>query len=136
MNLRKLKSGSDVRGVAVGEEAVLTADVAKVLGKAFAAYVAAKTGKSVADVTIALGRDSRVSGPALLQGAVEGIVAAGASAVAVAGGSGAGFSCCIYRFAEILFHPNQNKFLGFPPIFAYPVEKIGKLLRRNFLTPV
>lgn len=81
MNLRKLKSGSDVRGVAVGEDAVLTAEVAKVLGKAFAAYVASKTGKSIADVTIALGRDSRVSGPALLQGATEGIIAAGAHAV-------------------------------------------------------
>ena len=43
MNLRKLKSGSDVRGIAVGEEAVLTADVARTLGKAFACYVAAKT---------------------------------------------------------------------------------------------
>ncbi len=81
MNLRKLKSGSDVRGIAVGEDAVLTADVAKALGKAFAAYVAAKTGKSVADVTIALGRDSRVSGPALLEGAAQGIVRAGAQAV-------------------------------------------------------
>ena len=81
MNLRKLKSGSDVRGIAVGEEAVLTAEVAKVLGKAFASYVAAKTGKSVADVTIALGRDSRVSGPSLLQGAADGVIAAGAHAV-------------------------------------------------------
>lgn len=81
MNLRKLKSGSDVRGIAVGEEAVLTAEVARVLGKAFAVYVAVKTGKSVADVTIALGRDSRVSGPALLQGAAQGIIAAGGHAV-------------------------------------------------------
>jgi len=81
MNLRKLKSGSDVRGIAVGEEAVLTAEVARMLGKAFASYVAAKTGKSIADVTIALGRDSRVSGPDLLQGAAQGIIAAGSHAV-------------------------------------------------------
>jgi len=81
MDLRKLKSGSDVRGIAVGEDAVLTADVAKVLGSAFARYIAAKTGKTIADVSIALGRDRRVSGPALLQGVAEGIVAAGAQAV-------------------------------------------------------
>lgn len=46
MDYRKLKSGSDVRGVAVGDEAVLTADVAKTLGMAFARYVAGKTGQA------------------------------------------------------------------------------------------
>ena len=62
MDYRKLKSGSDVRGVAVGEGATLTPDVAKTLGMAFARYVAGKTGKPVECVSIALGRDSRVSG--------------------------------------------------------------------------
>ena len=47
MDYRKLKSGSDVRGVAVGEGATLTPDVAKTLGMAFARYVAGKTGKPV-----------------------------------------------------------------------------------------
>ena len=59
MDYRKLKSGSDVRGVAVGEGATLTPDVAKTLGVAFARYVAGKTGKPVERVSIALGRDSR-----------------------------------------------------------------------------
>lgn len=81
MDYRKLKSGSDVRGVAVGDEAVLTADVAKTLGMAFARYVAGKTGKPVEKISIALGRDSRVSGPALLEAAAGGISAAGAKAV-------------------------------------------------------
>ena len=81
MDLRKLKSGSDVRGIAVGEEAVLTADVARELGKAFARWLAAKTAKPVEQISIAVGRDSRVSGPALLDGALEGIVAAGAQGV-------------------------------------------------------
>ena len=67
MDYRKLKSGSDVRGVAVGEGATLTPDVAKTLGMAFARYVAGKTGKPVERVSIALGRDSRVSGPQLLE---------------------------------------------------------------------
>ena len=81
MDYRKLKSGSDVRGVAVGEDATLTEAVAKALGMAFARYVAEKTGKSVEEISIALGRDSRVSGPSLLKAAAEGIALAGATAV-------------------------------------------------------
>ena len=81
MDYRKLKSGSDVRGVAVGEGATLTPDVAKTLGMAFARYVAGKTGKPVERVSIALGRDSRVSGPQLLEAAAQGIASAGAKAV-------------------------------------------------------
>ena len=81
MDYRKLKSGSDVRGVAVGDGAVLTADVAKTLGMAFARYVAGKTGKPVEKISIALGRDSRVSGPMLLDATAGGISAAGAKAV-------------------------------------------------------
>ncbi len=81
MDYRKLKSGSDVRGVAVGEGAPLPNDVAKTLGMAFARYVAQKCTKPVTDVQIALGRDSRVSGPALLEAGAQGIAAAGATAV-------------------------------------------------------
>ena len=40
MDWMKLKSGSDVRGVAVGENAPLTEHVAMCLGMAFARYVA------------------------------------------------------------------------------------------------
>ena len=81
MDYRKLKSGSDVRGVAVGDGATLTADVAKTLGMAFARYVAQKAGKPIESVSVALGRDSRVSGPQLLAAAAEGIASAGAKAV-------------------------------------------------------
>ncbi len=81
MDYRKLKSGSDVRGVAVGEGATLTNDVAKTLGMAFARYVAKKCAKPVTDVQLALGRASRLSGPALLEAGAQGIAAAGATAV-------------------------------------------------------
>lgn len=81
MDYRKLKSGSDVRGMAVGEDAVLTEPVAKALGTAFACYMAQKTGKNVCDIAVALGRDSRVSGPALLGAAAAGIAETGATAV-------------------------------------------------------
>ena len=79
MDWMQLKSGSDVRGVAVGDSAVLTPYVAQCLGMAFARFVAAKENKPVTQVTIAIGRDSRISGPALQQAAAEGISKAGAS---------------------------------------------------------
>ena len=80
MDYRALKSGSDVRGVAIGEDAVLTAEVAKTLGMAFAVFLAQKEKRPVETLTIALGRDSRISGPALLAATAEGIAATGATA--------------------------------------------------------
>ena len=80
MDLRKLKSGSDVRGAAIGENAVLTCEVAEKLGYAFALYVAKHTGKTTEELRIALGRDSRLSGEALLKAAASGIARAGAEA--------------------------------------------------------
>ena len=73
MDWMQLKSGSDVRGVAVGDQAVLTPHVAQCLGMAFARFVAARENKPITQVTIAIGRDSRISGPALQQAAAEGI---------------------------------------------------------------
>lgn len=84
MDWMKLKSGSDVRGVAVGENAPLTEHVAMCLGMAFARYVAKHVGKPVTQVTIAIGRDSRISGPALLHAAAEGVSKAGASVLDLA----------------------------------------------------
>ena len=81
MDWMKLKSGSDVRGTAVGENAPLTPHVAMCLGMAFAHFVAEKKKKPISQVTIALGRDSRISGPALLQAAAEGVAKAGANAL-------------------------------------------------------
>ncbi len=79
MDWMKLKSGSDVRGVAVGDAAPLTDHVAMCLGMAFARHVAEKLGKPVTQVTIAVGRDSRITGPALLRAAAEGVSKAGAA---------------------------------------------------------
>lgn len=79
MDWMKLKSGSDVRGTAVGDNAVLTPHVASCLGMAYARYIAEKKHKPVSQVTIALGRDSRISGPALLRATAEGISKAGAN---------------------------------------------------------
>lgn len=79
MNWLSLKSGSDVRGVAVGDQAALTPPVVMSIAMAFAQLTARRTGKNPAAVSIGLGRDSRITGPALLQAAAEGISRAGAS---------------------------------------------------------
>ena len=77
MDWMKLRSGSDVRGTAVGEKTILTEEVARRLGMAFALYTAQKTGK--AQVTIAFGRDSRITGEKLLAAAAAGAVSVGAN---------------------------------------------------------
>ena len=74
-----LKSGSDVRGIAVGDGTQLTDQVAKALGMAFARRLAEQKRKPVSQIVIAIGRDSRITGPALLRAAAEGISRAGAT---------------------------------------------------------
>lgn len=48
-----------------GDDAVLTPHVAQCLGMAFARFAAEKLNKPVTQITIAIGRDSRLSGPTL-----------------------------------------------------------------------
>ncbi len=78
MDWMALKSGSDVRGIAVGEGAVLTPDVASALGSAFVRLIASTTGKSPDDITVSIGRDSRISGPTLQSATAQGMAKAGA----------------------------------------------------------
>ena len=77
MDWKKLKSGSDVRGKAVGEDAVITCAVARALGMAFARRIAEQKGRATSDITIALGRDSRITGETLLEATADGISRAG-----------------------------------------------------------
>ncbi|MBF7096719.1 phosphohexomutase domain-containing protein [Alkalibacter mobilis] len=75
MSLAKLQNGSDVRGVAlegiVGEEVNLTPEIAKKISGAFYIWLKKKTGKN--KLKVAVGMDSRLSGPAILKGVTEGI---------------------------------------------------------------
>ena len=80
MNYNALKSGSDVRGVAIGDDATLTEGVVHTLGMAFAKFLATKENLPLTQITVALGRDSRISGPDLLKATAEGIAATGATA--------------------------------------------------------
>ena len=70
IDLSKLKSGSDIRGVALGGNAVLTPDIAARYAAGFAAWRAAE-GQPLR--TVAIGRDSRLTGPDLLKGAADGL---------------------------------------------------------------
>ena len=65
MKLMHLKSGTDVRGVAVATEKYpeiqLTDDVVKYISTAFIKFLSEKTGKPYFDLTVSVGHDSRIS---------------------------------------------------------------------------
>ncbi len=73
-----LKSGTDIRGCALGANAVLTDEVALCIGGAFITWLSEKTGKHPEGLTVAIGRDSRLTGKALLSACAEGMARAGA----------------------------------------------------------
>ena len=64
MNLMKLKSGTDIRGVACegveGEHVTLTDEAVDTIARAFVKWAVHKTGKN--SLTVAVGRDCRISG--------------------------------------------------------------------------
>jgi phosphomannomutase len=78
---KKLQNGSDIRGVALGgvaEETVnLTPEVVEILGNAFVQWLSEQTNKLPTELTIAVGRDSRLSGETLSQSLMAGMAIAG-----------------------------------------------------------
>ena len=78
---KKLQNSSDIRGVALegvpNEVVNLTSDIAEILGQSFALWLSQKSGKSVTDLTIAVGRDSRLSGPQLMAALMNGVASQG-----------------------------------------------------------
>lgn len=78
-----LQNGSDIRGVALegvpGEPVNLTGAIAHTLGQAFTHWLATKLGKPASDLRLAIGRDSRLSGPALMDAVMTGIADLGAT---------------------------------------------------------
>ena len=80
-NWKKLQNGSDIRGVALegvaNEPVNLTPEVAKIMGQAFVQWLSQKTGKKASELTISVGRDSRLSGPVLMQAIMEGMSVSG-----------------------------------------------------------
>ena len=80
-NWKKLQNGSDIRGVAIAgvpnEEVNLTPEVCQILGQAFASWLAQKNGKVASELTVSVGRDSRLSGGSLITAVIQGLVTAG-----------------------------------------------------------
>ena len=52
---QSLKSGTDIRGDALGEKAVLTNEVALCIGGAFITWLSERTGKHPGALTVAIG---------------------------------------------------------------------------------
>lgn len=61
MSLMKLKSGTDIRGCAVGDNSELTDEVIMKTAVAFSDYISEKTGLEKSEITLAVGHDSRIS---------------------------------------------------------------------------
>ena len=64
------KSGTDIRGVAVegvkGQNVNLTDDVVRSMAQGFVLWLGKKVGKSASELTVSIGRDSRISGPRIV----------------------------------------------------------------------
>ena len=80
MNWKKLQNGSDIRGVAIdgveGENVNLTPDIANLLGKSFVQWL--NNNYINVDVSVAVGTDSRISGPSLKAAFISGMSESGA----------------------------------------------------------
>ena len=78
----KLQNGSDVRGVALpgvaGEPVTITPEIVSRIARAFVRWLSRRAGKSVRELIIGVGRDSRLSGPHLAAAVMDGILEEGA----------------------------------------------------------
>ncbi len=81
MDYRKLISGSDLRGVSLGQNVTLDEDAARRAGAAFIRLLV-RQGKQL-PLTVAVGRDPRLSGERLQAALMEGLCAVGASCLDV-----------------------------------------------------
>ncbi len=80
MDYKKLQNGSDIRGVALegieGQHINLTEQVCRDIGRGFALWLIKKCGKK-GNLRVAVGRDSRLSGPTLAEWLCGAMVQAG-----------------------------------------------------------
>lgn len=78
----KLQNGSDIRGIACegieGQDVNLTPASAYAIGQAFAIWLSKKTGRELSNCIIGIGTDSRITGPALKEQLMKGILSQGA----------------------------------------------------------
>ncbi len=81
MDLLKLQNGSDIRGVALegipGEKVNLTREAARKITRAFVEWLTGRTGKEAQNLKISVGRDPRLSGPALIKEITDSLLETG-----------------------------------------------------------
>lgn len=80
MQINKLKSGTDIRGIALGENIELNDDIAIKIGYAYVKFIESKYPNNK-KLRIAVGRDSRLSGEHLQNAICKGIAHANAEAI-------------------------------------------------------
>lgn len=77
MKLMHLKSGTDVRGIAVATEKYpeiqLTDSVVKFISKAFISFLSEKTGKAYSELLVSVGHDSRISAERIRTAVIEAV---------------------------------------------------------------
>lgn len=77
----QFKSGTDIRGVASegveGQSVNLTNEVITDITKGFVKWLCDKTGKSSTELTVAVGRDSRISGPRIMEQVEKALMSGG-----------------------------------------------------------
>ncbi len=78
MDYTKLQNGSDIRGIALGDDTNLTPQAAEDLAKAFVLWLQES---GVSSPKIAIGIDSRVTGPSLKAACIQGFTGMGADVV-------------------------------------------------------
>lgn len=82
---KKLQNGSDIRGVAMegieGQHINLTEEKVETIAGAFAGWLSERLNKAAAELTVAVGMDSRLTGPALKAAVISGLTAAGVHTV-------------------------------------------------------
>ncbi len=78
---KQFKSGTDIRAVAMdgvdGEHCTLTDEVVECIIGGFACWLSEKAGKPCAELTVSVGRDSRLSGPRIRDAVARTLSAAG-----------------------------------------------------------
>jgi len=83
IDLKKLQNGSDIRGIAIdsGDEKMnLSPEIASMIASAFVKWLSESEKKDKKNLKIAVGMDSRITGPELKKGIISGIVNSGGKA--------------------------------------------------------
>ena len=81
MNFKGFKSGTDIRGYGAeqfsDEPLYLSDEFVMAVAESFANWLGARTGKYTNEITVSIGRDSRVSGPRIMTAAITALTAKG-----------------------------------------------------------